>query len=337
MKSASASATPERPGWVLCTLVWVGVCGFGQVATQHAATRQSATKAVRPPTAASSAGPRMFDTPQQAADNLVNAAEKFDVVAITEIFGPDGDDVVFSGEFAQDRQRAMDFAAKAREKKSVSMDPSSGNRAFILVGNEDWPFPVPLVKKDAKWFFDSQAGLQELLYRRIGANELDAIEVCHGYVEAQDEYALRQRQLYDVNQYAQRIVSTPGKQDGLAWQNPDGAWGGPIGENIARAIEQGYTSSAEPYHGYFFKILKGQGPAAPLGQLDYVVEGVMIGGFALVAAPAEYGVTGVRSFIVSNDGVVYQKDLGPETFNEFKKMERFNPDDSWDPVLEDSQ
>jgi hypothetical protein len=188
------------------------------------------------------------------------------------------------------------------------------------------------VKTGVKWFFDSKAGRQELLYRRIGANELDAIAVCRGYVDAQDEYALQPRTGYDVNQYAQRIVSTPGKQDGLAWQDADGTWDGPIGENIARAIEQGYTSRTEPYHGYFFKILKGQGPAAPLGEMDFVVQGAMIGGFALVAAPAEYKVTGVRTFMVSHDGVVYEKDLGHKTLNEFKKMERFNPDSSWTPV-----
>ncbi len=275
---------------------------------------------------------RLFDTPQQAADALVDAAEKFDLVALTQIFGPDGDDIVFSGEFAQDRKHATDFAAEAREKKSVSVDPKNGSRAFLLVGNEDWPFPVPLVKRGEKWFFDGKAGRQELLYRRIGANELDAIDICHGYVEAQHDYAIQQRALYDVNQYAQRIVSTPGKQDGLAWQNADGRWDGPMGENIARAIEQGYTSSSDPYHGYFFKILKGQGPAAPLGEMNFVVKGIMIGGFALVAAPAEYDVTGVRTFIVSHDGVVYEKDFGPKTLDEFKKMERFNPDKSWTPV-----
>jgi hypothetical protein len=289
-------------------------------------------RTVPPAAAASSAGATRFDTPQHAADALVDAAEKFDVVALTKILGPDGDDVVFSGEFAQDRKRAADFAAEAREKKSVSVDPRSGNRAFLLVGSEDWPFPVPLVKTGQKWVFDSKAGRQELRNRRIGANELDAIDICRGYVEAQHAYALEQHSVYDVNQYAQRIVSTPGKQDGLAWQNPDGTWGGPIGENIARAIEQGYSSGAEPYHGYFFKILKGQGPAAPLGELDFVVKGLMIGGFALVAAPAEYGVTGMRTFIVSHDGVVYEKDLGPDTLGEFNKMERFNPDKSWAPV-----
>ena len=154
-------------------------------------------------------------------------------------------------------------------------------------------------------------------------------------MEAQHEYALQKRDGYGANEYAQRIVSTPGKQDGLAWQNPDGSWAGPIGEKIARAIEQGYSGGAEPYHGYFFKILKGQGPAAPLGEMDFVVKGVMIGGFALVAAPAENGVTGMKSFIVSHDGVVYEKDFGPATLDVFIKMERFNPDRSWKPVPEE--
>ena len=190
---------------------------------------------------------------------------------------------------------------------------------------------MPIVKTGVKWFFDAKAGRKELLYRRIGANELDAIAICRGYVEAQHEYALQPHDGYEVNQYAQRIISTLGKQDGLAWQNPDSTWGGPVGDKIARAIEQGY-SSGQPYHGYFFKVLKGQGPAAPLGELDFVVKGVMIGGFALVAAPSEYGVTGVRSFIVSHDGVVYEKDFGPRTLDEFKNMERFNPDQSWTPV-----
>ena len=274
----------------------------------------------------------MFATPQQAANALVDAAEKFDVRGLEEIFGQDGDDIVLSGEYPQDRQRASDFAAQARDKKNVSVDPKNGSRAFLLVGDEDWPFPVPIVKLGDKWYFDAKAGRQELFNRRIGSNEIDAIDICHGYVEAQHEYALQPREGYDVNQYAQRIVSTPGKQDGLAWQNSDGGWAGPIGEKIARAIEQGYTGDAEPYHGYFFKILKGQGPAAPLGEMDYVVKGVMIGGFGLVAAPAEYGETGVKTFIVSQDGIVYEKDFGPNTLNEFTKMQRFNPDPSWNPV-----
>jgi hypothetical protein len=297
--------------------------------------QESTAKKAPAATAAPAAGARSFDTPQQAADALVDAAEKFDEAALVQIFGPNGEDIVLTGEIVQDRKRASDFAAEAHEKKNVSVDPKSGTRAFLLVGNENWPFPVPIVKRGGVWSFDASAGRQELFYRRIGANELDAIDICQGYAEAQNDYALKKREGYDVNQYAQRIISTPGKQDGLAWQNPDGSWGGPVGEEIARAIDQGYTSRAEPFHGYFFKVLKGQGPAAPLGEMDFVVKGVMIGGFALVAAPAEYGETGVKTFIVSHDGIVYEKDFGPTTLEEFNKMERFNPDKSWKPVVEE--
>jgi len=328
MKALWANGNHSRLRWIGSAIAWVFLG-----ATVLSAQQQSAAANTPASSTVSTAGAKAFDSPQQAADALVNAAEKFDEDALEQIFGPDGDDIVFSGEYAQDREHATDFAAQAREKKSISVD-KSGNRAFLLVGNEDWPFPVPLVKRGTKWFFDAKAGQQELLYRRIGSNELDAIQICRGYVDAQYDYAYKYRDVYSVNQYAQRIVSTPGKQDGLAWQNSDGTWGGPVGEKIALAIEKGY-SSGEPYHGYFFKILKGQGPAAPLGEMDFLVQGVMIGGFALVAAPAEYGVTGVRTFIVSDDGVVYDKDLGPNTLGEFKKMELFNPDKSWNPVFDE--
>ena len=311
----------------------VAVMAFGLVSSAGPLAKQAPS--AKPAPASVAAGAKAFATPQQAADALVDAAEKFDVRALEEIFGPDGDDIVLSGEYPQDRQRAADFAAEAHEKKSVSVDPKKGNRAFLLVGNQDWPFPAPLVKVGDKWSFDAKAGRQELFNRRIGSNELDAMDICYGYVEAQHEYALQPRQGYDVNQYAQHIISTPGKQDGLAWQNADGSWGGPIGEKIARAIEQGYSGTAEPYHGYFFKILKGQGPAAPLGEMNYVVKGVMIGGFGLVAAPAEYGETGLKTFIVSQDGVIYERDFGPATLSEFTKMQRFNPDQSWSPVSEE--
>ena len=332
MKSTSVNGHLSELRWIVGAVVWACLCASAVSAAQPTAAKKAPAAIAAP-----AAGVMSFDTPQQAADALVEAADKFDVAALVQIFGPGGEDIAFTGEVAQDRKHASDFVAEAREKKSVSVDPKTGNRAYLLVGNEDWPFPVPLVKRGNKWSFDAKAGRQELLYRRIGANELDAIQVCRGYVEAQYEYAFQKREGYDVNQYAQRITSTPGKQDGLAWQNPDGTWGGPIGEKIARAIEQGYTSGAEPYHGYFFKILKGQGPAASLGEMDYVVKGVMIGGFALVAAPAEYGVTGVRTFIVSQDGVVYDKDLGPATIDGFEKMESFNPDKSWNPVPEEEE
>jgi hypothetical protein len=332
MTSTSANVNLIRVFPILSTLLGVLLCTSVLSAAEQTIANKAPANTVAP-----SASATTFDTPQQAADALVEAAEKFDVAALSHMFGPGGEGVVFSGEFAQDRKHAADFAAEAREKESVSVDSKGGNRAFLLVGNEDWPFPVPIVKSGNKWFFDGKAGLQELLYRRIGANELDAIQICHGYVEAQYEYAMQPREGFDVNQYAQHIISNPGKQDGLAWQNADGTWGGPIGEKIARAIEQGYSIRSEPYHGYFFKVLKGQGPDAPLGEMDFVVKDVMIGGFALVAAPAEYGVTGVKTFIVSDDGVVYEKDFGSTTLDEFTKMERFNPDKSWTPVLDEGE
>lgn len=273
------------------------------------------------------AGQRTFATAQQAAAALIQAAEQSDVPALNEIFGPDGKSLVATADAVQDKNRIALFVAKAHEKKLVIMD--SKNHASLSVGDDDWPFPVPIVKQGGKWYFDSKAGLDEVLRRRIGANELDAIAICRGFVDAQKEYASQIHDDSGIAQYAQRIISTPGKQDGLVWKNPDGSLGGPISEGIANAIEQGYTSRTQPYHGYYFKVLKGQGPAAPMGQLDFVIEGVMIGGFALVAAPAEYRVTGVQTFIVSHDGIVYQKDLGPETLQAFKDMERYNPDKTW--------
>lgn len=185
------------------------------------------------------------------------------------------------------------------------------------------------MSKGGKWFFDTKAGREEVLFRRIGSNELDAIEICRGYVDSQFEYAEEKHDNAEVNQFAQKIISTPGKRDGLAWRKPDGTWEGPIAEGIAKALEQGYASKEKPYHGYYFKILKGQGPNAPLGQMDFVINGAMIGGFALAAAPADYRVTGVKTFIVSYEGIVYQKDLGPDTLKIFKDMELYDPDKTW--------
>jgi len=329
MKSIIANKRSRNMLSVLCAVALASAS-----AALLASAQQSTAKIVPQAPAVSTVDPKLFDTPQEAAQALVNAAETFDVAALRTIFGRDGEDVAFSGEYAQDRKRAADFALQAREKMKVSVNRKSGDRAFMLVGNQDWPFPVPLVRKGNKWFFDGEAGRQELLYRRVGANELDAIAICDGYVDAQIEYALQPRTGYDVNQYSQRIVSTPGKQDGLAWQDADGEWAGPIGMKIARAIQRGYTTGKAPYHGYFFKILTGQGPAAPLGEMDFVIKGAMIGGFALVAAPAEYKVTGVHTFMVSHDGVVYEKDLGPNTLQQFRTMQRFNPDRSWKPVTQ---
>lgn len=294
-----------------------------------AALSQAAPQSTQKTSGTANATPQAFATPQEAATTLIQAAESFNVTALKQILGSDGEDLVSSEDAVRDKNIAAAFAAKAREKNEVTLDPKNSKRAVLSVGNDDWPLPIPLVKRGEKWSFDAKAGREEILFRRIGANELDAIQICRGYVEAQHEYAQEKHDNSEVNQYAQRIISAPGKHDGLAWQNPDGSWGGPVGEGIAKVIQQGYSNKSQPYHGYYFKVLKGQGPAAPLGQMDFVVNGAMIGGFALAAAPAEYRVTGVKTFIVSHEGVVYQKDLGPNTLNVFKTMELYNPDKTW--------
>jgi len=293
------------------------------------ATSAQTQSASSQPHATAPASAKAFDTPQQAADALVQAAGDFNVPELMAILGPGSEDIVASKDTVQDKNRAQAFAEDAKKKLSVQIDPKNPNRATIVVGLQEWPGPVPIVKRNGKWYFDTKAGKQEILYRRIGANELDAIQVCRGYVEAQEEYAEEIHDDSGVNQYAQRIISTPGKQDGLYWKNADGSSAGPIGEPVAKAIEEGYSSGKEGYHGYYFKILKGQGPAAPMGKLNYVIDGIMIGGFALVAVPVEYRVTGVKTFIVSNDGIVYQKDLGPDSLEIVKKMEVYNPDSTW--------
>jgi len=277
---------------------------------------------------------KQFASAKEAADALVQAAISFDQTALKEILGPEADDIISSEDPVQDKNRAVAFAEKAKEKTSIDIDKKKADHAILVVGNEEFPLPIPIAKRNGKWAFDTKVGKEEVLNRRIGANELDAIQICRGFVEAQAEYALEKHDDAKVNQYAQRVISTPGKHDGLAWQNPDGTWGGPVGEGIARALEQGYTERGQPYHGYFFKVLKKQGPAAPMGEMDFVVGGAMIGGFGLVAAPAEYRVTGVKTFMVGPDGVVYEKDLGPDTVKTFQSMDIYNPDKTW-KVTED--
>jgi hypothetical protein len=294
-------------------------------ATSPKAAPQSGENASKP----SQRTPEEFATAKQASEALIQATKTFDLASMREILGSDGEDLVSSKDPVRDKNIAAAFAAKASEKNQITVDPKNPSRAILSVGNDDWPLPIPLVKKNGKWSFDAEAGRQEILLRRIGANELDAIQICRGYVEAQDEYAMEKHDNAEVNQYAQRIISTAGKHDGLAWQNPDGTWGGPVGEGVAKALEQGYTDRSQPYHGYYFKILKGQGPSAPLGKMDFMVEGAMIGGFALAAAPSDYRVTGVKTFIVSYEGIVYEKDLGPDTLNIFKKLALYDPDKTW--------
>ena len=302
---------------------------------ETAAKQQDAQATPRP-------GQKQFDTPKQAADALVQVATNLDVAAAREILGPDSEDIVASEDPVMDKQRATEFANKAKEKMSVKTDKQSPNQVILVVGNDNFPLPIPIVKENGKWFFDTKVGREEILNRRVGANELNAIEICRGFVDAQHEYALEKHDGAKVNQYAQNILSTPGKHDGLAWQNPDGTWGGPVGEEVAKALQEGYKAErGTPYHGYYFKVLKGQGPAAPGGEIDFMVGGAMIGGFGLAVAPAEYRVTGVMTFMVGADGVVYEKDLGPDTLKIFQSMDKYNPDNTWketeDDVEDDSQ
>ena len=279
---------------------------------------------------------KAFATVDEAADALIAAAGAFDTAALMEILGPDSRDIIQTSDPVEGRKTAAEFAEQARTKKTVAVDKRNRSLAFVSVGEESWPFPVPLVKRGTKWYFDTSAGRQEILYRRIGRNELTAIDISRGYVEAQHDYALTRHDDAIVNQYAQKIISTPGKKDGLAWQNADGTWAGSVGEKAAKELQESYTGKSAPFHGYYFKVLTKQGPAAPLGTLDYIQKGAMIGGFALVAYPAIYQVTGVKTFMVSHDGVVYEKDFGSKTTELAAAIDAYNPDRTWTPVSVDN-
>jgi len=276
---------------------------------------------------------RTFASPEEAVAAIVAAADSFNVPELKAILGPEGESLVATADTVSDRNHAAAFAAEAHAQQRIELD-SAGTSATLIVGAGEWPMPIPIVQQGGRWYFDAAAGKEEILRRRIGQNELDAITVAEGFVEAEREYASMRHDGSLLNQYAQRIISTPGKQDGLAWQAADGTWEGPVGENIARFITEGYSDRSQPFHGYFYKVLKGQGPDAPQGAMDFMVEGAMIGGFALVAAPAEYGVTGIQTFIVSWEGTVYQKDLGDQTLESFRTMELYNPDSTWSPVTQ---
>jgi hypothetical protein len=310
------------------TTLALGLSGTPAICSQTAPTPKPPVMAATP---TAPRGARAFPTAQAAASALIQAASSFDEPALAAMFGPDGKDLVSTGDPVRDKSYALAFASLAQEGHAVVVSLTNPSRATLQVGLERWPLPVPLVSVAGKWYFDAKTGRDEILFRRVGANELDAIEVCRGFVEAQKDYALALHDDSRTHQYAQRIISTSGKQDGLYWKNADGTDGGPISETVAKAIDEGYAvDTASAYHGYLFHVLKGQGPAAPLGELDYVIGNAMIGGFAMIATPAEYGVTGVKTFIVSHQGIVYQKDLGPESVALARQISRYNPDKTWD-------
>jgi hypothetical protein len=273
---------------------------------------------------------RKFETADQAASALAVAIKSDSKMDIIRVLGRAGDDIIDSGDEVSDARDRERFTAAYDAKHSVVVE---GEKATLLLGAEDFPFPIPIKQHKGGWKFDAAAGRIEILYRRIGRNELDAIQTCLAYVDAQTEYAEKDRTGAGAGIYAQHIVSTAGKKDGLYWPASDGDES-PLGELVARASAQGYTAGAgrAPYHGYYYRILTQQGPNAPGGTLNYVVRGKMIGGFALLAYPAEYGNSGVMTFLVNHSGTVYQKDLGDYTATLAKRMMWFDPDQTWKKV-----
>ena len=269
-----------------------------------------------------------FKSPGEAAAALAAAAKSGAKADMLKVLGAEGEDIVSSGDDVADAETRNKFTSAYDAKHSLKVD---GKKATLIVGPDDFPFPIPLVQTRTGWEFDTGEGRHEILLRRIGRNELDTIQTCLAVVDAENEYADKDHG-DGVGAYAQRIVSTPGKQDGLYWKSDSND--SPLGALAAEASAEGYKTGGEPqpYHGYYYRILKGQGQSAPGGALSYVIKGKMIGGFALVAWPADYGNSGVMTFLVNHAGVVYQKDLGKDTEAVAKRMMWFDPDRSWSRV-----
>jgi hypothetical protein len=284
--------------------------------------------------AAPSVAQQSFATPEEAGKALADALRAKDVNALLAVVGPKSRSWLSSGDEVADRQAREKFLSNYDRKHAIS--ESSEGKAFLLAGEDDWPFPAPLVKKANGWVFDSAAGREELLNRRVGANELGAIQTLLATVDAQREYAVGDLDGNGFNDYAQRFISTPGKRDGLFWPVSANEPLSPLGPLIGLAAREGYGKKSDgkpvPYHGYHFRMLTGQGKSAPGGAYSYLANGKMIGGFAAVAYPAKYGVSGVMTFVVSHDATVYQKNLGKNTQDTAVKMRSFSPDSSWTKV-----
>ncbi len=276
--------------------------------------------------------PKAFDSAEAAAQALIDATEKDDVAALSALFGPGGKAVLTSGVAEQDKKERAEFARLARDRHELQPDPLNSAVTILAVGSEDWPFPIPIVRNKDKWYFDASRGAMEMRARRIGANELDTIEICAGYVEAQTEYAAQVRDKHGMLEYAQRIAGAQGQFDRLYW-----------GESAAPLVPKAFADAevgtgkgggANPkaYHGYYFRVLQAQGPNAEGGRHNYVVKDSMIGGFGLVAWPAHYGVSGVHTFIVNQDGIIYEKDLGNPGTSLSTTVTSYDPDKSWTRV-----
>jgi hypothetical protein len=280
-------------------------------------------------------GQKTFETLDDAVNALIGAFRAQDLKALVEILGPKGRPVVSSGDTVGDRAAYQRFVAAYDRAHRLE---GGGGKVVLYVGDDEYPLPIPLVPDGPRWFWDTDAGDDEILFRRIGRNELATIQVCLAYVDAQREYYSRSRGT-GILEYAQRLESTKGKRDGLYWETQPGERPSPLGPLVAEARAAGYRrpepGKRMPYHGYLFRMLLAQGPAAPGGAYDFVVKGHMIGGFALLAYPATYGVSGITTFIVSHDGIVYQKDLGPNTAELANGMKTYNPDKTWTKVATD--
>src|SRR5262245_41740677 len=278
--------------------------------------------------------PRSFPSPEAAAAAFVGALRADDLKAMTAILGSSAERLISSGDPVADNDERERFVKAYDEAHSLVRD---GDRVVIQVGKDEWPFPIPLVKAGSEWRFDARAGQEELLARRIGKNELEAIQVSLAVVDAQREYWRRNPQNAPILQYARKINSTKGARDGLYWPGQPDEEPSPLGPLVAEAQRQGYLGQGSggkpvPFHGYYFRLLTGQGPDAAGGAYDYLVKGQMVGGFALVAYPAHWGASGIMTFIVNHDGVVYEKNLGPKTAGAAEAMKRFNPDSTWRKV-----
>jgi hypothetical protein len=276
---------------------------------------------------------KAFRTPDEAVNALVSGAKGDWPNGVMTVLGGGGADIISSGDKVADEDIRANFLAAYDAKHQIVME--GDDKASLVIGPNDFPLPIPLVRRGGAWQFDTAAGRREILYRRIGRNELDTIQAALAYVDAQNDYAEKDRTGAGVSTYAQRFISRPGKMDGLYWPASQSSEESPLGELVAQATGEGYSldGGQTPFHGYYFKILKRQGPAAPGGAMDYVVRGNMIGGFALVAYPADYGNSGVMTFLVNHRGEVYEKDLGGRTAWTAARMTAFNPDETWKKVV----
>jgi hypothetical protein len=279
---------------------------------------------------------RVFAAPEQAGEAIQTSAKSDDQAALSAIFGPDSKELLFSGDPVQDKVAAQTFVAKYSEMHRWRR-MKDGSQT-LLVGADNFPFPIPLRKNaGGQWYFDAAAGKNEILNRRIGRNELAVIEICRALVDAQAEYFSQKHEGGTAQQYAMKFISDPGKQNGLYWKSAQGQPESPLGPQVTLATSEGYTVSPAahaPFHGYFFRMLTGQGDKAKGGAKDYVADGKMVGGFAFVAYPAQYGESGVMTFMTNQDGVVFQKDLGNTTADLATAMNKFDPDTGWNPVTE---